>query len=156
MSSTLSPCPERLATPPGWIEAPGESQLHLAHEPTVLVVDDDPDVAPLVAAALGPFHIRTDSAASGAEALARLCQCTYDLVVLDLVMADLHGFDVLRHLRAHPRFKAIRVLILTANWSHEALARSFGYGADDFVTKPFDLHELGIRAFRLIRPFSRD
>jgi DNA-binding response OmpR family regulator len=58
-------------------------------------------------------------------------------------------------LRAEPRFKHLKVLILTANVSHEALARSFGHGADDFVKKPFDLHELAMRAFRLIRPFDR-
>jgi DNA-binding response OmpR family regulator len=121
--------------------------------PAVLVVDDDPDVPPLVEAALSSFQVRIDSVHSGADALDRLRQGTYDLIVLDLGMENLHGFDVLRFLRAQPRFIHLKVLILTADTSHEALARSFGLGADDFVKKPFDLHELAIRAFRLIRPY---
>ena len=50
----------------------------------------------------------------------------------------------------HPRFLHVKVLALTADTSAEALARSFGHGADDFVKKPFDRQELGIRAFRLL------
>jgi two-component system, sensor histidine kinase and response regulator len=154
MLSTFPPSTERLAPsgPPQscseWLRFPQ------VLGPSVLVVDDDPDIPPLVDAAFSPFHIRIDWVPSGLEALDRLQQRMYDLVVLDLVMEDLHGFDVLRHLRAEPRFKNLKVLILTADVSHEALARSFGHGADDFVKKPFDLHELAIRAFRLIRPFD--
>ena len=117
----------------------------------VLLVDDDPDVAPLVEAALKPFQVEMDAVASGAEALALAQDSAYQLLVLDLALADVHGLELLQRLKAHSRLKHVRVLVLTANTSAEALARSFGYGADDFVRKPFDPQELGMRAFRLLR-----
>jgi two-component system response regulator TctD len=138
------------------------SEQHLApvfdlqvdlHPPSVLIADDDPNVPPLVLAALKPYQMQTEVVTGGAEALARLRERTYNLLVLDLEMAGIHGFQVLRALREIPRYERVPVLILTANGSSEALARSFGSGADEFVKKPFDLREFGVRAFRLIRPF---
>jgi DNA-binding response OmpR family regulator len=90
----------------------------------------------------------------GADALSRLRERSYNLLVLDLEMAGMHGFQVLRALREIPRYERVPVLILTANGTNEALARSFGSGADEFIRKPFDLREFGVRAFRLIRPFQ--
>ncbi len=124
-----------------------------ADEPLVLIADDDPNIAPLVDVALKPFHFRTDAVASGAAALVRLRARSYDLLVLDLGMADVDGFDVLRNLRDQPDYERVPVLILSGNSSDDALARSFGYGADEFIKKPFDLFDLGVRAFRLARPF---
>jgi len=126
-------------------------QVHLERQSPVLLIDDDPDIAPLVSAALSPFRVRLDAVTCGADALTRLQHRKYDLVVLDLGLADVHGFELLRLLRAQPRFQNTKVLVLTAATSLESLARSFGHGADDFVKKPFDLHELGMRAFRLLR-----
>jgi DNA-binding response OmpR family regulator len=123
--------------------------------PSVLIADDDPNVAPLVIAALKPYHLHTEAVKDGAGALSRLRERTFNLVVLDLEMADVHGLDVLRALREIPRYEHLPVLILTANGSNDAIARSFGYGADEFVKKPFDISELGLRAFRLIRPFRQ-
>ena len=139
--------------------SPYSSQRYEFHvsepEPTVIIVDDDPEIAPLVNKALMPFDIRTEAVVGGTDAIMRMRKRRYDLVVLDLAMGDVNGFDVLRAIRELPLNKDVPVLILTANGSPEALARSFGHGADEFVKKPFDLHELGIRAFRLIRPFRQ-
>ena len=85
--------------------------------------------------------------------MVRLRTLRYDLVVLDLQMIGIHGFDVLRALRELPLYERVPVLVLTANGTDDAIARSFGSGADEFVKKPFDLFDLGARAFRLIRPF---
>jgi DNA-binding response OmpR family regulator len=123
--------------------------------PSVLIADDDPNIAPLVVAALKPYHMHTESVMGGAAALSRLRERAFNLVVLDLEMAGVHGLDVLRALREIPRYEHLPVLILTANGSNDAIARSFGYGADEFVKKPFDISELGLRAFRLIRPFRQ-
>jgi DNA-binding response OmpR family regulator len=129
--------------------------LHMdLHLPSVLVADDDPNVAPLVRAALKPYQIHTDVVLAGVDALSRLRERSYNLLVLDLEMAGMHGFQVLRALRETPRYERVPVLILTANGTNEALARSFGSGADEFIRKPFDLREFGVRAFRLIRPFQ--
>lgn len=122
---------------------------------SVLLADDDPDIPPLVAAALRPFDLHVEAVCRGVEALSRMQVRSYDLLVLDLAMGDVHGFDVLRALRESPANRDVPVLILTADGSHEALARSFGHGADEFVRKPFDLRELGLRAFRLIQPFGQ-
>lgn len=121
-----------------------------AREPKVLVIDDDPAIAPLVSAALDPFHVCVDSVTSGAIAIICLHSRWYNLVVLDLMLGDVHGFEILRHLKADRRFKETKVLVLTADGRLEALARSFGHGADDFVQKPFAVKELGMRAFRLL------
>jgi DNA-binding response OmpR family regulator len=129
--------------------------LHVdLHPPSVLIADDDPNVAPLIRAALRPYQIHTEVVLGGADALTRLRERSYNLLVLDLEMAGMHGFQVLRALRETPRYERVPVLILTANGTSEALARSFGSGADEFIRKPFDLREFGVRAFRLIRPFQ--
>lgn len=123
--------------------------------PSVLIADDDPNIAPLVLAALKPYRLHTEAVHDGAQALSRLRQRIFNLVILDLEMAGVHGLDVLRGLREIPRYEHLPVLILTADGSNDAIARSFGYGADEFVKKPFDISELGLRAFRLIRPFRQ-
>jgi two-component system phosphate regulon response regulator PhoB len=118
------------------------------------VVDDDPDIPPLVELALGRYAISSDSVKDGASAIARLRVSSYDLLILDLSMGGPTGFDVLLSLKKEARLKTIPVIVLTGNDSDEALARSFGYGADDFVLKPFKANELGMRAYRLLYPLA--
>src|ERR1700722_6100475 len=65
------------------------------HLPAVLIADDDPNIAPLVIAALKPYHTYTEAVNGGVDALARLRERTFDLVILDLEMAGMHGFEVL-------------------------------------------------------------
>jgi CheY-like chemotaxis protein len=125
-----------------------------AREPRVLVIDDDPAIAPLVSAALNPFHVCVDCVTSGAHAIICLHSRRYDLLVLDLILGDFHGFEILRHMKADRRFREAKVLVLTADSRLEVLARSFGHGADDFVKKPFAVKELGMRAFRLLDNFG--
>lgn len=118
-------------------------------------MDDDPDVPPLVDLALARYGIFSDSVNDGASAMARLQACTYDLVILDLAMPESTGFDVLQALKKEAQLREIPVIVLTGNHTDEALARGFGYGADDFVTKPFNASELGMRACRLLYPLVR-
>ena len=125
-----------------------------ARKPSALVVDDDPDIPPLVELALGRYAITTDQVSDGFSAMARLRASNYDLVILDLGIAGLTGFDVLQALKLESRLRDIPVIVLTSNDSEEALARSFGYGADDFVLKPFKPTELGMRAYRLLYPLT--
>jgi DNA-binding response OmpR family regulator len=117
---------------------------------SALVVDDDTDIPPLVELALSRYDFATEGVRDGAAALARLRSQVYDLVILDLGMAELDGFDVLHAMKRERRLREIPVIVLTADSSEQALARSFGYGADDFVTKPFKPNELGMRAYRLV------
>lgn len=117
-----------------------------------LIIDDDPDIAPLVKIALAPYSIAGEDVQDAATALARLRAQHYDLVILDLAMDGLNGFDILLTLKKRTRFRSIPVIVLTGNGSDESLARSFGYGADDFVIKPFKPSDLGMRAYRLLDP----
>jgi len=123
-------------------------------KPSALIIDDDPNVAPLVKAALDSYAIASDDVSDGAAALSRLHTRHYDLIILDLAMEGLHGFDILLVLKKKVRLREIPVIVLTGNASDESLARSFGYGADDFVVKPFRAHELGMRAYRLLYPLT--
>src|SRR5579862_283643 len=75
------------------------------HPPSVLIADDDPNIAPLVRAALKPYQIHTEVVLGGADALSRLRERSYNLLVLDLEMAGMHGFQVLRALRETPRYE---------------------------------------------------
>lgn len=123
-------------------------------QPVALVIDDDPDIAPLVKIALGSYAISSDDVHDGTSALARLRARHYDLVILDLGMEGLNGFDVLLALKKEASLRATPVIVLTASSSDESLARSFGYGADDFMVKPFKTTELGMRAYRLLYPLT--
>jgi len=125
-----------------------------ARKPSALVVDDDPEIPPLVEVALGRYAICSDSVKDGAGALAQLRAQTYDLVILDLGLPGPTGFEVLRAMKKEAQLRSIPVIVLTGNDSDEALARSFGYGADDFVVKPFNANELGMRAYRLLYPLT--
>lgn len=119
---------------------------------SALIVDDDPAIPPLVELALERYAISSDSVSDAASAIERLRSHQYDLVVLDLAMPEISGFDVLLVLKRTEALRKIPVIVLTASDNDEALARSFGYGADDFVVKPFRTNELGMRAYRLLYP----
>ena len=124
-------------------------------KPLALVVDDDPDIAPLVQFALAPYAISIESVGDGATALMRLREHRYDLMILDLAMDGINGFDLLLALKNELRLRGIPVIVLTASNCMQSLARSFGYGADDFILKPFKTSELGMRAYRLVYPLTR-
>ncbi len=123
--------------------------------PTALLADDDPDMLLLARMALDPYQITVHAAANGGLALAYLRARKYALVLLDLGLPDMNGLEVLNALRHERVENDIPVLILTGDGSTEAMARSFNAGAQEFVMKPFNLRELGLRASRLIDPRHR-
>ncbi|ALN71850.1 MULTISPECIES: response regulator transcription factor [unclassified Aureimonas] len=116
--------------------------------PCVLLVEDDPEIARMVAAAFGDAGLFADIAGSGAEMDAAMRRSTYDLIVLDLMLPGEDGFSICRRLRAS---STIPVLMLTAQ--HEEIDRIVGLelGADDYVTKPFSTRELVARIRSLLR-----
>lgn len=115
----------------------------------VLVVDDEARMRDLLA-----LHLRqafaVETAASGREALAKLQAGAYDVVVLDVLMPDLDGWEVCRRIRREHR---VPVLMLTALSDVEDKLEAFGAGADDYLTKPFDPRELAARVEALARRF---
>jgi DNA-binding response OmpR family regulator len=133
--------------------APERSAGREERRRSVLVIDDDPEVAPLVRCAMDRYQIVTETAYGGPEGLARIQSRTPDLVLLDLGMPSLDGFSVLRILKADAWLSRLPVIVLSGNSEEFALARSFGYGADDYVTKPFRPSEVAMRAYRLLHPY---
>jgi len=115
----------------------------------VLVVDDDRNIRELVATALGYEGYAVDTAASGRDALDKVRAGRPDLVVLDVMLGDLDGFEVARRLVAEGRNPP--VLFLTARDTTEDKVQGLRLGGDDYVTKPFSLDELVARIEALLR-----
>lgn len=117
--------------------------------PTVLVVDDEPSIVDAVATALGYEGFGVTRATNGREALVKAQETPFDLLVLDVMLPDLDGFEVAGRLRADGIDTPI--LFLTAKASLDDKATAFGIGADDYVTKPFSLAEVVMRARAILR-----
>jgi CheY-like chemotaxis protein len=103
----------------------------------VLVVDDDPLVRNLLSAVLHDASFDLDEAVDGHDALAIAAVRPPDVVVLDVMMPGLDGFDVCRALRADPAFAATRIVVLTAKSTPSTRDDAYRAGADAFFTKPF-------------------
>ncbi len=117
---------------------------------SILVVEDHPTIARQIVAFLEGLRWQTDHAATGALAIDLALRETYDVVLLDLNLPDIDGLEVCRAIKARaPR--NVPVLMLTARDAFEDKARGFHGGADDYVTKPFDLRELALRCEALAR-----
>ena len=118
---------------------------------TILVVDDDVDVAETVARTLQRAGYETIVAYRGLQALEMAREQHPDLVVLDIRMPGLNGIEVCRQLRDTPGLSRIPVLFLSAKSEVADRLEGFEAGADDYITKPFDLRELELRVKALLR-----
>jgi two-component system OmpR family response regulator len=118
----------------------------------MLIVEDDPLLADGLSRSLGQTGFAVDVATDGTTADHMLLSQTYDLVILDLSLPKVDGFEVLRRLRKRcsPSSTA-PVLILTARDELEDRVKGLDLGADDYLTKPFDLPELEARVRALVR-----
>ena len=117
----------------------------------VLVVEDDPDIAELVAHHLGRAGYQTEIVGTGAEVLPRVRRGPPDLVVLDLMLPGLNGLEICRLMRADPRVAAVPILMLTARAEEGDRVTGLDLGADDYVTKPFSPRELVARVRAILR-----
>lgn len=126
----------------------------------ILFVDDDPILREFAQVNLASPKADVDVAADGAEALRKLDGVDYDIVLLDLEMPVLDGFETLARIRANPRTRDLAVIVQTGREDVEAIDRAFRLGATSFVTKPLNwrlfsyqiLHVL--RASRAARPLQ--
>ncbi|MBV8080438.1 MAG: response regulator transcription factor [Actinobacteria bacterium] len=114
----------------------------------ILVVDDDPDIRTLLAELLGRAGYETEQAADGRTALRRLYEAPPALVVLDVSMPDMDGYQTLERIRD---LSDVPVLMLTARTQELEKVRGLTSGADDYVAKPFGRQELLARVQALLR-----
>jgi two-component system OmpR family response regulator len=121
---------------------------------TILVVEDEEAIRELVATALRFTGFTVQTAASGSGALAEARNAAFDLVVLDVNLPDVDGFDVCRRLRAGG--DQVPVVFLTARDDPADLRAGFTGGGDDYVTKPFSLEELVLRIEAVLRRSRKD
>lgn len=117
----------------------------------ILIIDDEPKIRRLLAANLSSLAYETTMAADGAEGLRAFDATQPALVLLDLMMPGVDGFQVLERLRAH---STVPVIVLTARDQTEDKVRAFDLGADDYLAKPFALEELFVRVRAVLRRAS--
>lgn len=111
----------------------------------ILIVEDEPDTIELLTFNLRSAGYQTDSATSGKEAVARIQKSMPDLILLDILMPDLNGFEVCKMIRAEPRLTHIPIIMLTACNSEIDRVLGLEIGANDYITKPFSTRELVLR-----------
>jgi DNA-binding response OmpR family regulator len=117
----------------------------------ILFVDDDPILREFAQVNLASPTAVVDVASNGAEALERLALNDYEIVLLDLEMPVLNGFDTLAAIRADPRFEGLAVMVQTGREDVEAIDRAFRLGATSFVTKPLNWRLLTYQILYVLR-----
>ena len=117
---------------------------------TILAVDDQPQNLRLLDAVLAPRGYRIVTASSGEQALEKLSEAVPDIVLLDVVMPGIDGYEVCRRIRNNPATAFLPVVMITASGDQEKIS-SIRAGADDFVSKPFNQGELLARVASLAR-----
>ena len=118
---------------------------------TVLIVDDNPQNVELLQAFLETLAVRILTAADGVEALEKVKQHNPDLILLDIMMPRMSGFQVCRTLKNDPKTKDIQVLMVTALNELGDIEQASDCGTDDFVSKPVNKFELLTRVKSLLR-----
>ena len=122
-----------------------------AHGERILVVDDEPDIVALVAYHLANNGYRVSTASSGPDALESARRERPALVVLDLMLPGMSGYEVLEQLRAGDATRSVAVLMLTARREEPDRIQGLSLGADDYLTKPFSPQELVLRVGAILR-----
>ena len=115
---------------------------------TILIIDDDQELCTMMVEYLSAQGYSVDCAHDGASGLARAYERAYDIIILDVMLPRLDGFDVLRQLR---RRSDVPVILLTARASQDDRIQGFDVGADDYLTKPFAASELLARIRAVLR-----
>jgi DNA-binding response OmpR family regulator len=115
----------------------------------ILIVEDDQRLGPSLKKGLEGNHHAVDLAAEGEDALLMAATTSYDLIILDVLLPDISGFEVCQQLRG--RGKNVPILLLTALGEVEHRVKGLDLGADDYLVKPFAFNELEARVRALLR-----
>lgn len=115
----------------------------------LLIVDDDKDIRELLVYDIKSSGYMVDSAIDGEEGLKKAVQNNYDLILLDVMMPKMNGYDVCKNIRlVKPK---VPILMLTAKGAIDDKTEGFNVGADDYLVKPFDIQEVLLRIRALLR-----
>ena len=117
----------------------------------ILVVDDEPDITALVAYHLARAGYRVSTASNGQDALKAAREERPEVVVLDLMLPGVSGYEVLRELRKRKETSEIGIILLTARREEADRIKGLSLGADDYLTKPFSPQELTLRVAAVLR-----
>ena len=117
----------------------------------ILVVDDEPDITALVAYHLARAGYRVSTATTGQDALKAAIEERPEVVVLDLMLPGVSGYEVLRELRKRKETSELGVILLTARREEADRIKGLSLGADDYLTKPFSPQELTLRVAAVLR-----
>ena len=125
--------------------------LHEEHfmSKNILVVDDDDEIRDLLEFDLQQSGYNIDTAKNGLEGLEKALSNHYDLILLDVMMPKMNGFDVCKNIRKAKN--AVPILLLTAKGTINDKTEGFDCGADDYLIKPFDIQEVLLRVRALLR-----
>ncbi|MBN1428920.1 MAG: response regulator [Anaerolineae bacterium] len=115
-----------------------------------LVIDDDPSLQTLVGMLLGRVGIQITSAETAVEGIRLLNEEDFDIMILDLMLPDMDGLELLAALRQDDRFDNLPVLILSARVDPEAISKALESGADGYLTKPYLPHSLTQRVMSIL------
>lgn len=116
----------------------------------ILVVEDEDNIAVALDFLLTREGHRHDRIATGNGAVARIRDMRPDLVLLDVMLPDVSGYQIVQDVRADPTLKDVRVLLMTARGSVVERRKGMALGADGFIAKPFELNELRAEISRLL------
>jgi len=117
----------------------------------VLVADDDPDILSVVKVNLGLDGFEVDTAVDGEDALQKATSARPDVIILDIMMPRMDGLTAMHRLRSQAATVAVPIILLTARGLREDRVRGLELGADDYITKPFDILELAARVRAVLR-----
>lgn len=119
-------------------------------KPRLLVVEDDPDISNMLRIYFTGQNYEVDTALRGSDALDKTRQNLPHLIVLDIMLPDIDGFEVCRILRTNTRTSHVPIIFLTQKDERSDKLQGLELGADDYITKPFDIEELKLRVQRAI------
>jgi DNA-binding response OmpR family regulator len=118
--------------------------------PLILIADDDPEIRRLLQAHLSTMQCRTIEASDGEKTLDETIVNKPDLIILDVMMPELNGWEICKYVKTHDEYAHTGVIMLTAIGATVNELTSPIYGADDYVDKPFDFEELEFKIKKVL------
>jgi two-component system, OmpR family, alkaline phosphatase synthesis response regulator PhoP len=117
-----------------------------------MVVDDDRIIANLLSHTLGQRGFSVEVSTNGREAMEKLENAPPPkIILLDIILPYMDGFEILHQIRSNKNWQSVPIIMLTSKTQEHTIVRAFESGADDYLTKPFQIEELMVRIRRLLK-----